>query len=629
MDSLAFINWALDPARTVEERYTVEELVEVGVGRWNAQRKIYEQESWDDRMARQRERKLNPAYQPAYDRRQLEQTAEALATNEQWLGHSDRPLRSIEVLRFFPALREITLHDTAVEDLSPLTELPHLRKLSLGSLGHDFGNPCCRDFRPLARCTALEELALGFNVRWPDLTGLETLPKLEKLSLSGNLLALPKGVVFPKVKRAVIYCLPLSVRSVAELPQVPGCEFLDLSGVETLEGIEQWPHLRNLTLRGAFESFEPLTALQELTWLTVLPNHKHRTDGQPRNVEPVARIPKLHFFQIGPPLNVLKDMPRDFFPLANAPALRELVVLNCPPVEMEVAAIQAGLPPWDDLFLRPEPRAIPPLRVVVATRSPLPVRPPEHAAAGETGLIDVGLRECEGRWVRRYLHRQISEKLGQRDWGTASAYGLGHGLYVEIHSYDVVEKLPLILDATRETMAWLRAEYEATVMINLRVPSPPPSPAQKALNDKLRDEQDRWEYEERLREQEEYQERLHQLELKKEEGGEINPEEFSPQERSSCPVELPPEPAEDDEDSADDDDGDGEVAVQQAELPKMELFDDEHPLAGNYRLMADFTLDTLWIRTHHKGIALHLLGREADEEIPDEKEHAEGDERAN
>ena len=36
--------------------------------------------------------------------------------------------------------------------------------------------------------------------------------------------------------------------------------------------------------------------------------------------------------------------------------LRELHVSGCPPLEMEAAIVNAGLRPWDDLLLAPEPR---------------------------------------------------------------------------------------------------------------------------------------------------------------------------------------------------------------------------------------------------------------------------------
>ena len=49
MNSESFILWALDGARTVEERFTLELLVEQGVSYWNAQHKIYCAYNWEAR----------------------------------------------------------------------------------------------------------------------------------------------------------------------------------------------------------------------------------------------------------------------------------------------------------------------------------------------------------------------------------------------------------------------------------------------------------------------------------------------------------------------------------------------------------------------------------------------------
>src|SRR5205814_2275584 len=137
---------------------------------------------------------------------------------------------------------------------------------------------------------------------------------------------------------------------------------------------------------------------------------------------------KLHFLKIGPPHAVFPDLPRDYSPLTEAPALRELIVQHCPPVEIEVAAINAGLPPCDDLYLAPEPRPIPPLRMVIAPSNKHPRRNEPQLSPGETGLVDTGLRECEGQWVGNYLQRFITRRIGHPDWGTADAKGVTRSL---------------------------------------------------------------------------------------------------------------------------------------------------------------------------------------------------------
>ena len=103
------------------------------------------------------------------------------------------------------------------------------------------------------------------------------------------------------------------------------------------------------------------------------------------------------------------------------------------------------------------------------------------------------------------------------------------------------------------------------------------------------------------------------LELKQQQGVEIDPDEFSPSEPAAFSNES--------EDDDDDDDDDGDLAVKTDPDPPRNFFgdDDEHPLADNYRLLGLLSLDEVWFLNHHRGIACHLMMREPDLEIPDEK----------
>lgn len=625
MDKEAFIRWALDDARTVEERYTVELLVEQGESCWYAKRQIFKLMTIDERMERNRERELNPAYEPRYSEESLVRAVEHLAVAKDWNLDGQRPIRSVEAFRFLTSLESFALHHhSEVTDYSPLAELPALRVLKIGYPGAFFSHVHCEDYTFLARCPALRELMLCFNAHWPDLTGLDgtgALAQIETLTLSGNLLAMPRGAAFPNVRRAHFHCMPLAARNVADLPHLPACEIFTLAGAQSLEGIDKMPNLRNLTLLGPFRSFAPLTALSELTWLNVEPLGHLDPPRMPRDIAPLARLPRLHYFGIGskiftPENRCLPDMPRDYSPLAEAPTLREIAVRACPPVEMEVAAISAGLLPWDDLFLAPEPRPLPPLRMNIAPDSHAPPYREEHRAPGETGLIDEGLRECEGRWVSAFTRNIIREYIGHRDWGTLDAGGLSRSMHLTIESFEVVEKLPDILDLMRQAFARLRHEYISTFNISLRIPPPETSPAQKQLETQFRTAEDDWDFQQRQRDHMEYLERLHQLELKKQQGQEIDPDEFSPAERDPYP-ERTPEPDEDEED----DDGEGDIAVEKKpDPPRLFVGDDDHPLAGNYCLWGRLTLGEVWFHPRNRGLAIHLMQRQPDLDLPDEPE---------
>ena len=607
MDADGFIAWALDDSRTVEGRYTVELLVEEGVERWNSCRKIYKRQSIEQRVERKRQRALNPAYEPRYSAEDVRKAAETWPTvNRLWLSlscHDDRPIRDLTVLRFFTQLEDIDIHYCEVRDVSVFAALPKLRRLV-------FGSQSCEDLRPLGNCLRLRELSLTMGQQywrnyshWPDVTGLEKLTELESLSLTGNLLVFGRGITWPKVRQAALQCEPLAARSVRDLPQLPACEFLTLGGVERLDGIEAFPRLRNLALQTNVRDFTPLIALDKLTCFTC-------GGFEPLDVSPLARLPKLYVatFNANYKFTVTAIKPRDFAPLTDAPALRELHVENCPPVEAEVRMLNSVLQPWDDVCLVEEPRPLPStLRMIIAPWDKHPHDNDVKLAPEDNGLPDEGLRQCEGHWLGRYVAKTISAKLGTSDWGNAGGNGRSRGFSVTIEAFAVVEKLPLIIETMREVMTRLRHEHTACFMIQLKSPPPEPTAAQQQLVEQFQNERDESDYQRRCKEQAEHLERLHRYELKKQLGEEIKPEDFVPEPRASLEDET------DEEESYD-----GEVAVKKKPDPP-EWFDDEHPLADNYRLMGTLTLSEVWFMPHHRDIAIYLMGRQPDVEIPEEK----------
>jgi len=617
MDSEDFIRWALDDARTVEERYTTELLVEQGVNWWNSRHKIYKGRSIDETIELNRQRALNPAYEPRYSEDSVRKTAEELPRMTSWNffgGLDERPVRDFTVLKFLPNLENLSAGDSEVTDLSVLAEMPKLRVLSLGGRK-------CEDYRPLVRCPQLRELTIVFwrgyyknCPLWPDFTGLDQLDQLESLSLEGNLLALPRGITWPKVRRGVLRCVPLDARNVGDLPQLPACEFLTLAGVERLDGIAAFPRLRNLTIESNTRTFAPLTALEHLTCFTCNAFH-------PLEVAPLAHLSNLQCatFDTKFKFELNASTPRDFAPLGEAPKLRELHVVDCPPVDLEVAALNALLPPWDDVFLAPQPRPLPPsLRMIIAPHGKHPRNREIQLDPGDNGLPDDGLRACEGRWVGRFVEKNISDQLGCSDWGHATGTGAYRTFEVTIESYGVVEKFREIVEAARASLTRLRSHYEAGIDIWLKVPKRKPSPAEQELIDKFEKEQDEADFERRHREQEAYRERLHDYELKKQLGEPVKPEEFAPGEQEP----LPPPPWEEDEDAEEDeaDEDAGDLAVKKKPEPPPMWYDDEdHPLADQYNLMAHLTLDEIWFYSHARDVAIYLMGRQPDLEIPEEK----------
>lgn len=605
-----FVCWALDPARDVEERYLVELLVEEGVNNWYSRRKIYKHEAFEIFRERQRERQLNPAYQPAYSEENVRKALKHLSLKENFWQLNERPLRNLSAFRFLPELNSVTITRCEATDLSPLAELPKLKSLSIGAAGYNFGNSRCEDFRPLGRCRRLKSLSLGFNIHWPDLHGLDELSDLEELTLGGNLLALPSDICFPRVKIARLLCMPLAARNVSQLPALPACEFLTVRGVERLDGIEKMPRLRNFTLEGNVRDYGPLVGLKDLTWVTL-------GGESPYNVRPLNQLPKLKYLHFPVRSNHLYPAPpRDYTPLAEAPALRTLQVSSCPPVDVEVAAINAGLPPWDDQFLAAEARPVPSaVRMIVAPQQAQPRRDQPQLDGNEL-LVDKGIRDCEQKWVARFVVDYVARALDHGDWGSATVDGERRLISANVESFDVVERFSEIVDLIRQAMARLRGDYLCQLMITLRVRPPAPTPAQVELEEKFRDQQDQWDYEVSTRERAEYLERLHRYQLKKQEGEPIKPEEFSPSERPAPPWAK----QEEENEEGDDGGGEGGVITKKKPDPPPSIYDDEHPLADQYLLLAHLTLDEIWFMPHHRDIAVYLTRREPDVEIPEEKE---------
>lgn len=619
VDTEAFVNWALSGERTLEERYTTELVVEKGVDRWNSQRGVFNVHKFDQMRERQRQRALNPAYEPQFSEESVRRAAEGLALIKEWsefCSHDDRPVRDMAVFGFLTNLESVSLHHCEVADVSPLARLPRLRSLH-------FSSTACRDLRPLARCTGLRDLQLKLMRHWPDVSGVADLPEVESLLLEGNLLVFERAV-WRKVRFAVLRCSPLEARNVRDLPQLPACEFLSLGGIESLEGIEAFSQLRNLTIESGPESFEPLAGLKHLTCLTA-------KEHEPIEVTPLSRVPGLQYvcFNTWNKHRLRPVKPRDLAPLVEAPVLRELQVVGNPLLETEAAAIQAGLPGWGDLHLLPEPRPLPPWRLLAWPAAKIPQDLAVNRLPDEPEQIDLGLRRRELRWAGDFLRRAIDRKLGTSDWSDFEGREDHHqdyhphivsptnrSLYVEFHSYGLLEKMPLAVEAIRETISRLRGDYRVLFQVSLKVPRLKRSAAQIKLEEKFQREQEEEEWERERKEREDYLERLHRYELLKQEGRKIDPDDFAPDGSQPLPASSEDEEDEDENDGADDD---GEVAVKEKPDPPPMLDDGEHPLAMQYYLLATITLGECYVFVGRRSLAEYLFQRPCDEVIEEEK----------
>jgi hypothetical protein len=253
MDSDAFIRWALDNARTVEERYTTELIVEQGLNWWFMHHKISRPFDHAAIRERQRQRTLNPAYEPKLDESNVRRAAEMLHNLKTWntWSYNERPIRDLKAFTFLTELEDLRLNNCEVTDLSVFATLPKLGVLH-------FASADCEDFSALAGCRQLRELGLTLGksvfrvgTNWPNVQGLEQLEQLETLALSGNLLAFAPGVTWPKVRTATLNCDPLPHAKTLRATRLPSktrsvldcssplelCKFNSLAVATGLKGV--------------------------------------------------------------------------------------------------------------------------------------------------------------------------------------------------------------------------------------------------------------------------------------------------------------------------------------------------------------------------------------------------------
>ncbi len=528
--SASFVAWACDPARNLEERYSVEQLVEVLLPDRHKDPNASWTYNFEAQQLRRKARQLNPAYQPELIRAEIEQIAPALAASKQldFSSSEDRPVRDLGFLQFCPALVELQLFNTDIHDWSPLRCVPGLTKLLAG-------NTKASDLRPIADLTALQTLWLRVQCPWPDLTGFERLEGLREFHYHGNILALRAIRALPAVRDAQIgygALLHTPLRDLHDLPEMPALRRLHLENTWRLDGIERSPRLLNLTISGCFDDLSPLAALRELTHLELF-------GGEYTTLAPLAALPELRR------LLVRREEPQDYSVLAEMPRLHEVAVERCPTSRLEVATLNAALNPWSDDFGIDPPRPLAPLRLLLRRKTDrpehfLPAGVPKRAF-GE----DRALAKSESDWLEAEVPRRLTALLG-KGWRSPEAiycFGGGGGS-LTITRLEDIERLPLIIEEVRRLLAACRYGWQFHLVVDtleryerdLDEISDDDGEEEKETFDAERERQDWEDNQARRRERREFLERTYRFKLQQQGGMEIRPEEFAP----ALPA-LPPE----------------------------------------------------------------------------------------
>ena len=343
-----FVNWVCDPARTNDELFTVECLIEMGRCRhdWPFRER---QDLFEDKSKKMKARAADPAYRPALHRDEIEALASQPEKMKFFSGGSDRPIRDLQALAFFPALTELNI-GSDVSDLSPLAGLPHLKRLGLGEWGELAGSYPLR----MADCGEmrdLESLHLSLRYAWPDLRAIADWPALVELRFNGNPLAWEEVFALPLAKvvhfKGWLFNTPL--RDLRKLPEMPAVKQLIVESANFLEGIERYPSVVNLEVAGIFRNLAPLAAMPNITALTL-------TGEFFRDLAPLSQMPKLR------EVRLVRERAIDLSQLADCPKLRRVTMERCGMMGTEVAALNAGLLPEGPDFLAETPRELGPLK---------------------------------------------------------------------------------------------------------------------------------------------------------------------------------------------------------------------------------------------------------------------------
>ena len=632
-----FSRWALDDARTADERYTI----------WLLCESTRLQEHWllsrenPGRIYRStphhyfKELFLNPGLIPAFTERDTETAAAMIPHLKKFphilpIGHESRPIRDAGALRFFPALESVSLSISEVRDISFLEALPLLTAFSLHTGELD-------DLSPLRHCRGLRELSLGLSgtgypafappLHWVDASPLAALTALESLNYYPNAAVL-EGLAFPALKTASLGTGSTVQPDCRFLPDMPAVRHLRLDGVQSLRGISRFPALRSLDISGPLRDWGDVAALPRLMCMEVSTGF-----GWPRDVTPLAAAPELRWICFA------GEMPRNYWPLTAAPKLCEIEAPQSKTIQIEVQAINAALTPWDQIFATVPPRAVPPLRFVAADSRVIP-RMPDTPHQDFVDSPVLFLRELW--WMDRKAHGMVSRMLGDDDWRGSRSRPSGsnnqRSLHFAVATQAAADRLPEIIETLRQAMATSAHDWDFHFGIHLKVPRHQWGPERwrwfKEISSQWEDEDEEGSHERWKLTQQHVIESNFRKRTAEAEGEEPDPDDLTPPQQirpeaylHTVPAVGDPDeekekdfalkPFDEQEQNDDDDDDDSSVKTKEDEPPDWFLEDmDGHPLAESYRLYGMLTLDTFYIWPNLAATAESLMQRPVDETLP-------------
>lgn len=618
-----FRQWALDPARTSDELFTVEILVEWGHRIWCSFHQRYEGQDYNKQRAHKAERGGNPAYRSKIDPEWIDHTIEIsdrlkIFHHSGGITNSDRPLRDLQAFRFFPQFEDITVGDVEAGDLSPLCALTKLRKLSLQEPGVEGGH-VIQTLSGLDGIPTLTDLTVHLRAPWPDVSALARIPALARLSLRVNLFTLRDVASLPAAKAVTLnkdYHYNTPLRDFRDLPEMPLVGNLHVDCIAGLRGIERYPRLRNLSIVGPFTDLAPLVALKELTYIRLEGIHF-------MDLAPLAALPSLR------EILLVRERPLDLEPLAQSNSLREVNVERCTILKSELSAINMGLPPWGPDFLAPEPRPIAPVRAITydpqhpetSEFQKMRILPDDGRAAHYSE--DVAHRYAETRWFQRELRQRLTTLLGQGWGGAGRGYASEPGSeHVVIQRYRDILRIHEIVQTIRELLASCRFPWSimlctephgdlADDMDEIRQRHGQEDEEGDWLSishkNRARREDDDEDFYKRRNELYQRYEREHRFRLLQQQGGTIDPADFTTIPPEAPKTKAPAGSSEENEPSPFDGNDDDDNAGGIAEPPPPPNGGDKNDLAAKLRTIVYLDENHLWMSEHMREDAEYIF----------------------
>ena len=573
-----FVTWTTDPVRSADELFAVETLIE-GMRHFQNWPFRDRREPFDREMQTMKARKFNPAYRPALPLDEIELLQKRAAGIFYFggpSGVSDRPLRDLQALRFFPQLEEIQLDSSDISDLSPLASLKKLKNFSIGEYGNVGGcHPLV--FAQCGEMPEVERLRLSLRHAWPDLRAIANWSALREFYFGGNLLALADVRELPAAEFLQAHKWvghTTSLRDLNVFPAMPKVKELSLQDTSSLSGIEHYPSVLNLEIGGEFRDLTPLTALTNVTFLKL--TGEYFTD-----LAPLTRMPSLR------EIIFVRERPLDLAVLADAPQLRRVEFERCAIMRTELAALSAGLFPEENDFLAEKPRKLAPFkfylvskgndagRIFFNRRDETLMDARDNFYAG-----DVAFAEAERRSGTAALQAGLDRMLG-RGWGLiTNCRGLRGGhMQLGFKRYQDTVRIRQIIQLLREHSARSRFPWNFDISVEPHGDMSYELKKLKELDEKAKEPEGHWlkeyhdpdyvrrENEESLqRYEEKYEllEREHRYQLQEDPENFVDPTLLQPPPAAALAADEPEEeqpPLTESFDADDDDENSGGVAI--------------------------------------------------------------------